>query len=245
MRTLTAVKALGPIDIRNVLRDPLLRWMVFLPLAIGALIRWGVPILSNYLAAKFQFDLVPYYQLLTSALLLLMPGICGMIIGFLLLDQRDDQTLTALQVTPLRLTGYLIYRISLPMVLSFILTLLLFPIVALVEMTFSSLLLVTLMALPFAPMYALFLATFAVNKVQGFALTKAVGIIIWPPVFAYFIDSGWELAFAIFPTYWPMKFFWLLDESGGNMWIYFIFGILYQILLLWVLLKRFNRVMHR
>jgi hypothetical protein len=33
--------------------------MVFLPLLIGVLIRWGVPILSTYLAGRFQFDLVP------------------------------------------------------------------------------------------------------------------------------------------------------------------------------------------
>ncbi len=128
MRSATVIKALGPIDIRNVLRDPLLRWIVFMPLLIGYLIRWGVPILSTYLATKFQFDLVPYYHLIMSSMLLLMPGFCGMIIGFLLLDQRDDQTLTALQVTPLRLTGYLIYRISLPLVVSIILTLLLFQV---------------------------------------------------------------------------------------------------------------------
>ena len=35
-----------------------------------------------------------------AALLLITPVLYGMVIGFLLLDQRDDQTLVALQVTP-------------------------------------------------------------------------------------------------------------------------------------------------
>ena len=37
---------------------------------------------------------------------------------FLLLDHRDDRTLTALQVTPLTVEGYLAYRIAVPMVVS-------------------------------------------------------------------------------------------------------------------------------
>ena len=245
MRSVDALKALGPIDVRNIIRDPLLRWMVFLPLLIGVLIRWGVPILSTYLVGRFQFDLVPYYHLVMSAILLQWPILFGMIIGFLLLDQRDDQTITALQVTPLTLTGYLIYRISLPLVVSIMITLISFPIAGLVELRFLPLFLAALLAAPLAPMFALFLATFAENKVQGFALTKAVGIVLWPPVFAYFIDSPWKLAFGIFPTYWPMKFFWLLTSGGGKIWIYFVVGMLYQIFVLWVLLKRFNKVMHR
>ena len=245
MRSVAALKALGPIDVRNIIRDPLLRWMVFLPLLIGVLIRWGVPILSTYLAARFQFDLVPYYHLVMSAMLLQWPILFGMIIGFLLLDQRDDQTITALQVTPLQLTGYLIYRISLPLVLSIIVTLVSFPIAGLVELGFLPLFFAALLAAPLAPIFALFLATFAQNKVQGFALAKAVGIVTGPPVFAYFIDSSWKFAFGIFPTYWPMKFFWLLDASDGKLWIYFLVGMLYQIFVLWLLLKRFNKVMHR
>jgi fluoroquinolone transport system permease protein len=35
-----------------------------------------------------------------SFVLLMTPMLAGIVVGFLLLDQRDDQTLTALQVTP-------------------------------------------------------------------------------------------------------------------------------------------------
>ena len=165
--------------------------MVFLPLLIGFLIRWGVPVLSTYLAGRFQFDLVPYYHLIMSAILLQWPILFGMIIGFLLLDQRDDQTITALQVTPLQLTGYLIYRISLPLVVSIIITLVSFPIAGLVRLGFLPLFSAALLAAPLAPIFALFLAPFAENKVQGFALTSAIVTVLWPPIFAFFINSGW------------------------------------------------------
>lgn len=114
MKTLRVLQALGPIDTKSVSRDSLLRWMVFYPLLLAGLIRWGVPWLTVRLLMQFQFDLTPYYSLLMSFVLLMTPMLTGMVIGFLLLDQRDDQTLTALQVTPLTLSGYLVYRISLP-----------------------------------------------------------------------------------------------------------------------------------
>lgn len=38
----------------------------------------------------------------------------GVVTGFLLLDERDDRTLTALQVTPLPLRAYIFYRVTVP-----------------------------------------------------------------------------------------------------------------------------------
>ncbi|MFQ5639406.1 MAG: hypothetical protein ACE5IR_15585 [bacterium] len=245
MRTVNVLKALAPIDARGVLRDPMLRWMVLLPLLIAAVIRWGVPVITGQLLERLEFDLTPYYSLVMSAMLLLMPALCGMIIGFLLLDQRDDQTLTALQVTPLTLNGYIVYRITVPLVLSIIITMILFSIANLVQINSLPLLLASLLAAPLAPIYALFLATFAENKVQGFALAKAAGAILWPPLFAYFIDSRWRFAFGILPTYWPMKFFWMLPAGDSQAWIYFVLGLIYQLFLLWALLRRFNRVIYR
>ena len=46
---------------------------------------------------------------------LMVAGMVGTVVGFLLLDQRDDQTMTALLVTPLSLGDYLRYRMTLPM----------------------------------------------------------------------------------------------------------------------------------
>ena len=39
--------------------------------------------------------------------LMTAPGIVGMVVGFLLLDERDERTLSALRVTPLSMRRYL------------------------------------------------------------------------------------------------------------------------------------------
>ena len=115
---IAVVRALGPIDVRSVARDSMLRWLIGMPIVIALAFRWGVPAVSGVLAERYGFDLTPYYPLLTSFLVLMVPTLMGSVVGFLLLDQRDDRTLTALQVTPLTVEGYLTYRIAVPILVS-------------------------------------------------------------------------------------------------------------------------------
>ncbi len=117
MNAVGVVRALGAIDAKSVRRDPLLRWLALGPVSLALLVRWGTPYVAGRLQGQLGFDLVPYYPLIVSFVLLLVPMMCGIVIGFLLLDQRDDRTITALQVTPLTLNGYLVYRAAAPFVL--------------------------------------------------------------------------------------------------------------------------------
>ena len=118
MRTAAAFRSLGAIDARNVARDAMLRWIAVFTPAFGLLFRFAVPPIGDALRRQFGFDLVAYYPLLMSFLPLIAAGMTGTVVGFLLLDQRDDQTLTALLVTPLSLRDYLRYRLSGLMLLS-------------------------------------------------------------------------------------------------------------------------------
>src|SRR5262245_36127799 len=107
MINLKTLRALSAVDALSVSRDTLLRGMAFVPLGLAAAARWLFPPAVVQLGALLHIDLQRLYpQLMSYALLLLAPAICGMVIGFILLDQRDDRTLTALQVTPLPLTSY-------------------------------------------------------------------------------------------------------------------------------------------
>lgn len=245
MKNTRLLKALGPIDLKSVHRDPMLRWLMIIPLFIALLIRWGIPPLSVALLERFSFDLKPYYNYFMSFILILIPILPGQVIGFLLLDQRDDQTLSALQVSPLTLRQYLIYRTTLPMIFSVLITLLVFPVAGIVNITIMHLFFTAVSAALLSPIFALFMAIFANNKVQGFALIKAAGIVWYPPLFAYFLDGPWELLFGIFPTYWPLKAFWVM-QSGDfsyNFWGYIFCGIIIQYLFLSIAIRKFRRKM--
>ena len=84
----------------------------------------------------------------------------------------------------------------------------------LVEMGFLPALVAAVQAALTAPLYALFVGTFAANKVQGFALLKGVGVLTWPPVLAWFVTSDWQLAFGLDPLYWPLKL--VLDAPASR-----------------------------
>jgi fluoroquinolone transport system permease protein len=234
-------RALGPIDAKSIRRDPLLRWLIFYPFVVALLIRWGVPILRTYLIARFQFDLHPYYPLLMSFVLVMTPVLAGIVVGFLLLDQKDDQTLIALQVTPLTINGYFTYRITVPTVVSLGVSMGMFSVAGLLHLEPFALIAVTLGSCLLAPIYALFLGGFASNKVQGFALSKAVGVLLVPPIIAYFIDSPWQILFGLDPLYWPIKVLWLIAANSSAAWAYLVIGILVQLVVLRLLIRRMNR----
>jgi len=239
------IRALGPIDLRTVGRDSMLRWLVVVPLIWGLLVRWGVPELTRWLLPRYGFDLTPYYPLLVSFLVLMVPTLLGAVVGFLLLDHRDDRTLTALQVTPLTLEGYLVYRTAAPMALSVVMTMVVVPLAGLVPIGVGATFLAAVQAAPAAPLYALFVGAFASNKVQGFALLKGAGVLSWPPVLAYFVSAPWQLAFGLDPLYWPVKLFWMLEAGDPLTWLYYLVGLAYQSALVWLLLQRYRQVIHR
>ena len=246
MPTASAViRALGPIDVKSVARDSMLRWLIGMPIVFALAFRWGVPALNVWLGERYAFDLTPHYPLLTSFLVLMVPTLMGSVVGFLLLDQRDDRTLTALQVTPLTVEGYLAYRIAVPMLVSVPVMVASVAIADLVTMGVVPAFAAAVQAAPAAPLYALFVAAFAANKVQGFALLKGVGVLTWPPVIAWFVSSPWQVAFGIDPLYWPLKVFWMLEAGEPRVGLYFAAGLAYQGLLMALLVRRFKTVITR
>ncbi|MGQ9815448.1 MAG: hypothetical protein ACUVR3_09910 [Candidatus Roseilinea sp.] len=245
MNAIQILRSLGPIDARSVLRDTLLRWILLMPLLFAPLLRWGVPALTTWLQQQAGFDLTPHYPLIMSSMVMMMPALVGTVIGFLLLDQRDDQTLVALQVTPMTLPGYLAYRIAVPMFLSMIMVVAIVVAADLTPLDPGALLMSAVAAAPMAPLYALALAVLAENKVQGFALSKASGVFMMPALLAYFVPAEWQLVLGLSPVTWTARLFWALAAGDPAALIYFVVGLVYQALLIGLLLRRFTVVMTR
>ena len=246
MRGLAAYRSLGAIDLRNVARDPMLRWIVVLMPAFGLFFRFGTPPVAAALEQRLGFDLTPYYPLLMSFLPLVAAGMIGSVVGFLLLDQRDDRTLSALLVTPLSMGDYLRYRFVVQLVVCLLLTWLIVPLAGLTDTTWLQVSVAAAVAAPLAPMYALFLGSFAANKVQGFALAKALGIVMVPCIAAYLVTGPWQIAFGVVPHYWPMKVFWLFDAGATRAALgYALVGLAWQGAVLAWLVRRFGRVVRR
>lgn len=242
MQLTTVFRDMGRNDARIVRRDSFLIWMILLPFFDAALLRWGLPFAAAQLAGRF--DLLPLYPLFVSYVIVQMvPVLMGTLIGFLLLDERDDNTLQALLVTPLPLHLYLGYRVAAPLLLSLVLIVITVPLTGLVEMPFLPLLLTALIAALLAPAVSLFFVAFAENKVQGFAVLKVLGTIALVHVAAYFIPLPWQyLVGIIFPPYWVGRAFWSIAAGESNYLIYLVPGLLSHAILLALLIRRFYRM---
>lgn len=233
-------------DALSVRRDALLRWMILLPLVITLAMRLALPLLVARLDEWVPLDLRQLYQPLMGAIfLLLVPFLWGMVSGFLLLDERDDNTLTALQITPLPPGHYLLYRLGLPTALSAATTFLLFPLTDIAPLDGGALFLLSVCAAPLAPVVALLLAALAQNKVQGMAMTKASGLLLVPALTAYFIPAPWRWLASLTPPFWAVQAYWQRLAGEPAFLLTTAGGVLYQLWLLRLLARRFDRIMHR
>jgi fluoroquinolone transport system permease protein len=246
MNIVKVLRSLGPIDVRNIRRDSLVAWMIYIPILMAVVLRFSLPFVHARLLEQYNFDLTQYYTVLLSYFFIgTCPMVFGAVIGFLLLDEKDDRTLTALQVTPMPLSSYIVYRVSIPIVLTFVMLIIIFPLANLTPFNLKVILISALASSPMAPMFALFLASIAENKIQGFALMKLTGIFLLAPVFAYFVTSSWELVFGLLPTYWPLKVYWMLSAGEPNVWLYVAIAVIYQLLITAFFAKRFYKVLHQ
>jgi fluoroquinolone transport system permease protein len=241
-----AFRALGPIDLRSIRRDSILLWLIALPLVVGIGVRLGLPPLEDALLAEFGFEFAPYRELLVGfAFVLLAPMLVGFVTGFLLLDERDDNTLSAVLVTPVSLESYLVYRIGAPLLLCTLVSLVSISISGIETISWPKWMAVALLASLEAPLIALVLASVAENKVSGFALTKGFQAVLMVPIYAWFLELPWQLLAGVVPTYWPLRAYWSESASEAGFWIYLAIGFATHIGLLAWLLRRFDRVMHR
>jgi fluoroquinolone transport system permease protein len=162
------------------------------------------------------------------------PLLLGAVSGLMLLDERDESSLTSLRGTPLRIGRYALYRASGPVLLS-------------IALCFGGVYFVGLVAAPplriaavaavnalGAPIISLALVSLAGDKVEGMALMKGMGIFMFAPVIGWFVDPPMRWLLGVIPTLWPA-------EARGSFWPVIAVGLVSHLLLLWLLLRRFHR----
>ena len=223
-------------EFRNIYRDNFLLLIACLPAFIGLVFRFGVPIIAKILIP--YFDLSDYYPFMMSMLIILTPAMFGWLTGFTLLDDRDEDILTYMSVTPIKKSGYVAFKIAGPVVFGFFWTFLILLIAGLTPINILKLIPVAFMAALQAPIFALFVASFAKNKVEGLAIAKLGGLVFLAPFAAYFIKSGWSYLAGIIWPFWITKAYL---STGLLYWISIIIGILIHLLYLKFFLNRFNR----
>ncbi len=236
-----ALVAFGRNDIRGTYRDPLLIMIVVAPVIWTTGVAVLTPMFTGMLAERYGFDLVPYYPLVLTAFLLLTSIIIvGGLASFLVLDEVDAGTLTALRVTPVPLPTFFGYRAATVIVVT--------TSYVIATMSFSGILEpglipalvpIGLLSGLSAVVCLLLIVAVANNKIQGLAMVRGLGMLIAGlPCLPWFIDSAWNLAFGVLPPFWAAKAFWVASDHG-TWWPYIVVGVVYNVAIAWPLFRRF------
>jgi fluoroquinolone transport system permease protein len=224
-------------DIRNIIRDRLLLYTAFLiPLIIIIFTRLVIPWLSENVVPLQQ-----YYSLLFMLIVITIPMMFGFVIGFLIMDERDENLLTVLRVMPISRNTYLIYRMLFVSILSLV-YILLFPLLTgLIDIGFIDYLPIGVLLAFLTPVLGLVANIVATNKVQAFAVFKTLGGVFYIPLFAFFINNDFKYILGIIPNFWTFMALDKLLTTGQQDYVFLGIGFVLHLILLGVLFYLFNK----
>ncbi|MTI96975.1 MAG: hypothetical protein FH749_16150 [Firmicutes bacterium] len=231
------LQALAKSEWRSITRDFMLLITIFVPLLVAVFVRLAVPFATELLAVQAGFDLEEHHVFIVAVALLMTPMMLGALAGLQILDDRDERILSYISVTPLTREGYLAWRLFTPVVIGCVLTPLTLLVMGIVPLRLGVVAPVTLLAALGAPLYALLISSFASNKVEGLAVAKASGVIMWGPIAAYLLQGWWHLPAGLMPTYWPVMAFVAGYGEGRLFWVYIFAGVVVHIA--WIVGLRF------
>lgn len=244
-----AVK-LGRNDAKLIGRDSFLIYMFAFAAIIAAVLRYGLPWMDSYLADSgvmpsetIPINLADVYPMLVAFMALYTGALLtGTVFGFVLLDERDQNTLKAMLVTPVPLDHYVLYRVTVPAILAFVIILGMALFINQALLPLWQMILISAGGALMAPIASLFFATLAENKVQGFAYSKFGGISGWFIMIGWFVPEPWQWLCGVFPPFWISKAYWMALEDNGFWWVALTIGIVLQVGLIGWLMQRFNKV---
>lgn len=225
-------------DMLQIRKDPMLLLSIAAPFLLLVVMQFGFPALQNLIFVQTGFDIAPYYEMAGLFLLTIIPMMFGMVYGFMLLDERDAGIINAISVTPMGRAGYLRLRIGIPMIFSFITSVLFCQLLGLgSQINFFQLLFLSATLTLNAPILVLFLGAFADNKVEGMAIAKGFGVLLSAMLIDFIVPAPWNWLGSFSPLFWLERAF--MSPNNLDFTIYSLISLLTHFLLLSFLYKKF------
>ena len=193
--------------------------------------------------------------------------VIGALLGFALIENKDEKTILNICVTPIKVEGYTIFKIIYSLVISIIGNIVIIgglkiiatdefvinygglTISLLDNLSWGKIVLFAIVNSLFVPMVALLISSFAKNKIEAFAIMKSGGIFVMIPVlviFNFFQDAK-QFILGIAPNFWAVKAMFnealthpdYSEPSNLNFYLYLLIGAIYLIFLSAICLRIF------
>ncbi len=228
-------------DLYAVMREPFF-WLILLsPMLLGVGLRYFLP----YLTGQFQnFDLRDYYPVIIALSILTPPLYYGIVLALQVLEEKDENVLIAIAVTPIKLRTYLAARIAVYTIISLPQIVIVHQLIGVIEIQLVKLIWVAIAASLNTSLIVMLLAALAKNQLEGMVMGKGLGFIILLPLAMYFVPDYWHLVCGVLPTYWPIiAYYTAVSDTGSDVFfaLAIVMAVLSQLFAIRMLYSRFER----
>lgn len=212
-------------------RDMMLFAACLSPILAGFLFRFGIPLLEAALTNWLHIPAIisPYYGLIDIFFAMLSPLMFCFVSAMVSLEEADEKTAAYLFITPLGRNGYLAARFCIPAAAAFLVTLALLPICKLTPLSPADIVLLAAEGTLQGIIVSLLILTLSSNKLEGMAVTKLSGLMIFGAAIPFFIKHRVQYLISPLPSFWIGKaiientpFYMLPAFALSAMWIYFL-----------------------
>lgn len=227
-------------DFRNILRDPTLLTAAFAPFLLLFVVIAGIPWATTYAVDRWSVDLTAHHRIIQIFFTLIVSLVYGIISAFIILEERDEEILSYIRITPLSMKGYLLYRIGFAYFSTMGAVLVLTTALRVTNAfsLFDSIYLFAVVPLE-SILLTLVVTTFARDKVEGLAIAKIAGILPFAAVGAFYLGSAWKLLLLIVPPAWITMT--VEAESPGKRIFFLLGSIVIHLGYAALLLKQFRK----
>jgi fluoroquinolone transport system permease protein len=257
-------------EMRTILRDPMNIFLLIYPLFMLILIGWLLP-LGLYQSGLTNDDLAYSLTMIITFVVFISIGgyISGSLLGFSLLENKDEKTIKSIAVTPVSVAGYVIFKTLYSYFFSIIGNLILilgikwwandaysFSFGTLTfgfdNLNYIHIIVFSIVSSLFVPAIGALIASIAKNKIEGFAFMKSGGIVVMIPALVLInAFTDWkQYILGIAPNFWPVKALLnvALNSQGPNdlpFWAYMSIGGLVMLLLAVISIVAFVKKQNR
>lgn len=247
-------------ELKTLFKDSTNIFMLSYPVIMILMLGVILPILLN------KTDDAPIEAILIILIVALAVGsfVSGAMLGFSLIENKDEKTILNIGVTPIKVEGYAIFKSTYAYFISIISNLIIVgglkiinndvyivhigneSIHLLDNLSWLHIIVFAMVSGLFVPFVALTLGTIAKNKIEGFAYVKSGGFIVMLPVLMIlnFFSDIKQYILGVIPSFWPIKAMLNVATSNSNpsnlnYFIYMLIGAIYMIFLTSLMLKVF------
>jgi len=231
----TVIKA----ELKNMTRDKMYLFFFLFPIILGV---------AGYFLIPYLIDITepgnPIAQIVAMFMILMTGFVFGAVTGFTLLDDKDDNVLMSLKITPVDVKHYVYVKMLVGGIFGFITTFaLLLATNFLPDASVWLMLAVSILGAIQVPSVVLIVNSFSDNKVEGFVIMKMSGMVILFPLMGFFVTGGMQYLLGVAPGYWAGRIveLELVPSEEGSAFLVFLAGVAYNLLATWLLMKLYAK----